>query len=78
MPELLTFEQTEQGWALERPPEMARAAGAAEGSYLVIYLKDGRISTEILPPANEEMKQSVQESITQFKDAFEEMKRLGD
>jgi hypothetical protein len=59
-------------------PEMAREAGVAEGSYLVFYLNEGHVSAEIFPPATEEMKRGVRESIEKFKDAFAEMKRLGD
>ena len=59
-------------------PEMARAAGVADGSLIVLYLKDGCVSAEILPPPTEEMRRSVQESIDKFGDAFAEMKRLGD
>lgn len=59
-------------------PEMAHAANVAEGSYVVLYLSDGNVTAEVLPPATEEMKQSVQRSIDKFGDAFAEMKRLGD
>jgi hypothetical protein len=58
--------------------EMARDAGVAEGSFIVLYLKEGSVSAEILPPATEEMKRSVEESLDKFSDAFAEMKRLGD
>lgn len=78
MSELLTPQKTDRGWVLAMTPEMAREAGVDEGSYLVFYLNEGQASVEILPPATEEMKQSVRESIDKFKDAFAEMKRLGD
>ena len=78
MSELLTPTKTDQGWVLAMAPEMARAAGVVEGSLIVLSLKDGGVSAEILPPATEEMKRSVQESIDKFGDAFGEMKRLGD
>ncbi|MCI0486876.1 MAG: hypothetical protein L0229_09775 [Blastocatellia bacterium] len=76
MSELLTPTKTDQGWAVTMTPEMARAAGVAEGSIIVLYLKEGNVSAEIMPPATEEMKRSVRESIDKFKDAFAEMKRL--
>ncbi len=59
-------------------PEMAKEAGVAENSFLIFYLGESVVSAEILPPAIEEMKRSVEESIDKFKDAFAEMKRLGD
>lgn len=76
--DLLTPQKTERGWVAPMTPEMATEAGAPEGSFLVFYLSKGGVSAEILPPATEEMKRSVQESIDKFKDAFAEMKRLGD
>ncbi|MFL6216189.1 MAG: hypothetical protein ACJ74J_20065 [Blastocatellia bacterium] len=78
MPTLLTPDKTEQGWVVTMSPEMARAAGVANGSLIVLYLKEGSVSAEILPPPTEEMRRSVQESIDKFGDAFAEMKRLGD
>jgi hypothetical protein len=78
MSTLLTPNKTEQGWVVTMSPEMARAAGVAEGSLIVLYLKEGSVSAEILPPPTEEMQRSVQESIDKFADAFAEMKRLGD
>ncbi len=78
MSSLLSFRQTEQGWAAIMPLEMAQQAGVAENSLLVLHVQDGAISAEILPPITEETKQRVRESIAKFKDAFDEMKRLGD
>lgn len=52
-------------------------ACVAAGSYIVLYLSDGRVSAEILPPATEEMQRSVQESVDKLKGAFSELKRLG-
>lgn len=74
----LAFQPTEQGWAATMPPEMAHQAGVAENSLFIVHLKDGIITTEILPPISDETKQRVKDSILKFKDAFAEMKRLGD
>jgi len=78
MPEVLTPQKSDHGWIIAMTPEMAREAGVAEGSFLVLYLREGQVSAEILPPVTEETKQGVRESIDKFKDAFAEMKRLGD
>lgn len=78
MSDLLTPQRTERGWVVAMTPEMAHEAGVADGSYLVFYLREGQVSAEIFPPATNEMKRSVEESIDKFKDAFAEMKRLGD
>ena len=78
MSDLLTPQKTEYGWVIAMTPEMANEAGVEEGSFLVFYLHKGGVSAEILPPATEEMKRSAQQSIDKFKDAFAEVKRLGD
>ena len=59
-------------------PEMAKDAAVAEVSLVVIYLREGGSSAEILPPATEGMKCSVGESADKFRDVFAELKRLGD
>ena len=78
MSELLVPKKSERGWIIQMTPDMAREAGAAEGSSLIVYLGAGGISAEILPPATDEIKSSVTRSIEKFADAFTEMKRLGD
>ena len=78
MPEVLTPQKGAHGWVVAMTPEMAREAGVAEGSFLVFYLGEGHVSAEILPPATVAMKRGVEESLDKFKDAFAEMKRLGD
>lgn len=78
MSDLLTPQKTDHGWVISMTPEMADEAGVVAGSFLVFYLNKGGVSTEILPPATEDMKRSVQQSVDKFGDAFAEMKRLGD
>ncbi|MBA3716586.1 MAG: hypothetical protein H0W76_29745 [Pyrinomonadaceae bacterium] len=68
----------DEGWVIPMTREMARAARVAEGSYVVLYLKEGSITAEILPPATEEMKESVRRFAERNADFLEEMKRLGD
>lgn len=78
MAEVLTPRKSERGWVIQMTPEMAREARVAEGSFLVIYLNESGISAEVLPPATEEINDSVKRSIDKFGDAFAEMKRIGD
>ncbi len=78
MSNLLTFQPREHGWAATMPPEMAHQAGVEENSLFIVHLNDGVITTEILPPISDETKKRVSESILKFKEAFAEMKRLGD
>jgi hypothetical protein len=78
MSEMPTIVHTAQGWTVPMLPEMTQIADVPEGSYIVLHLERGGVKAEIIPPATEEMKQSVRESVAKFKDAFAEMKRLGD
>ena len=39
MANTLTLTQTQQGWILKMPAEMAEVLGAAEGSLLMLYAK---------------------------------------
>ena len=66
------------GWVITMTPEMARGAGVAEGSHIAFYLSDGAVAAEILPPASPELRAEVRRVADKFRDAFAEMKRLGD
>jgi hypothetical protein len=74
----LAPQKTDLGWVIEVPAEVARALGVAEGSFAVLTTKEGRLEVEILPSPTPELIESVRETCEEFKDAFEEMKRLGD
>ena len=75
---LLIPKKTEQGWVVDMTPEMAHAAGVAEGSHVVLYVSEGGVTAEVLPAATEEMKQSVRRFAEENADFLSEMKRLGD
>ncbi|MCA1640294.1 MAG: hypothetical protein LC768_18575 [Acidobacteria bacterium] len=68
----------DEGWVVPMTPEMARAARVAEGSSVVLDVKEGSIMAERLPPATEEMKESVRRFAERNADFLEKMKRLGD
>lgn len=74
----LAPQKTDLGWVIEVPAEIAQVLGVAEGSFAVLSTKEGRLDVEILPPPTPELIQSVRETCEEFKDAFDEMKRLGD
>ena len=78
MSDVLSPQKTGRGWIMDLPPEMAKALGVEEGSVIVLYPHEGGMSYEILPPLSPDMKASVLETCEQFKEAFAEMKRLGD
>jgi hypothetical protein len=73
-----TPQKTNLGWVIEVPYEMAQALGVGEGSLAVLHAKDGSIEVEILPPPFPELEESARRIYEKYKDAFEEMKRLGD
>jgi hypothetical protein len=75
---VLAPQKTGRGWIMDIPPEMAKALGVEEGSVLVLYPREGGMSYEVLPPLSPGMEASVLETCEQFKEAFAEMKRLGD
>lgn len=75
---VLTPEKAGRGWIMEIPSEMAKALGVGEGSLIVLYPREGGMSYEILPPLSPDMKDSVLQTCEEFKEAFAEMKRLGD
>jgi hypothetical protein len=71
-------QKTDLGWVIEVPAEIANVLGLAEGSFAVLSTKVGRLDVEILPPPTPDLLKSVRETCKEFKDAFAEMKRLGD
>lgn len=78
MSDLLSPQKTGRGWIMEIPPEMAAAMGVDEGSIIVLYPREGGMSYELLPPLSPDMKASVLATCEDLKEAFAEMKRLGD
>lgn len=78
MPKSLTPTEDESGWVITMTPEMARLAGVVEGSQIIFYVSQGNVSAEILPPAPPELDEFAQRIAEKHRDAFTEMKRLGD
>lgn len=78
MSDVLSPEKTGRGRVVDVPPEMAAAMGVGESSVIVLYPHEGGMRYEILPPLSPDMKASVFETCEQFKEAFAEMRRLGD
>jgi hypothetical protein len=78
MPKALTPSEADNGWVITMTPEMARLASVPEGSLIVFYISEGKIAADILPPAPPEIDEFVERMVEKHRDAFEEMKRLGD
>lgn len=75
---LTYIKPADAGWVIDMTPEMAQAAGVAEGSHVVFYFKDGTVAAEILPPLSDDLRTEVRQIAEEFADAFAEMKRRGD
>ena len=71
-------QKTDLGWVVDVPNEIAQAIGVTEGSIALLHANEGRLEVEILPPPSAELVESVRRINEKYKDAFEEMKRLGD
>lgn len=78
MSAILTPRQTEQGWVLEMTPEMIDSLGVAEGSKILLTSCEGGISAEILPPLAPDLQEFIKGFCEKNREAFEELKRLGD
>ncbi|MBS1811757.1 MAG: hypothetical protein JST84_26585 [Acidobacteria bacterium] len=78
MSAILMPRQTEQGWVVDLPPEMAQAIGVAEGSMVILYAHEGSVRTEILPPVSAEIKNISQYLLQKNRALYEEMKKVGD
>ena len=71
-------QQTDQGWIIDIPADMAAVMGVEEGSVAVLYPKMGTIEVEVLPPPSPELIAEINETLEELKDTFAELKRLGD
>jgi hypothetical protein len=74
----MQVQKTDQGWFIEIPPDMADVMKIARGSIGVLHPHKGGLEMEILPPPSPELITSVREICEQFREDFDEMKRLGD
>jgi hypothetical protein len=73
-----TLQGTDLSRAIELPTDITRAAGVSPGSVAVLYAEPGSLSVEILPPLSPGLKADVRRTCEEFRDAFEEMRQLGD
>lgn len=78
MSDQTTIQKSDKGWIIELPDEFAEIIGAEKKSIGLLEYKDGKIEVEILPPPSAELEKSVDRVFDKYKEAFEEMKRLGD
>ncbi|MFN0124220.1 MAG: hypothetical protein ACKV2V_27285 [Blastocatellia bacterium] len=70
--------QVDQGWIISIPDDMVKIMGVARGSVGVLHPKAGGIEVEILPPLDPDLRSSVLEGCEELREAFEELKHIGD
>ncbi len=73
-----TPQKTDQGWVVDIPAELLQALGVAEGSQVVLEVRDQRLEAAILPPPSSELLEEIRETYAELKDTFAELKRHGD
>ncbi len=78
MSSVMVPQKTKEGWIIDLAPDLAQALGVAEGSIGILYVNDGKLSYEILPPPGSELEHEFQLAYAELKDTLAEMKRLGD
>ncbi len=74
----ITLQKADRGWIIELPDDFTETLGVEKGSIAVLYAGKGIIETDIIPPPSEKLKDISKRIAEKYKEAFEEMKRLGD
>ena len=71
------LQKTGRGWIIEIDDDFASELGVPKGSIALMNARNGKIETEILSPSPE-LEKTIDRIFNKYKEAFEEMKRLGD
>jgi hypothetical protein len=74
----LTLKRSEKGWIVELPEDFTDTLGVEKGSMAVLYAGEGKIEADIIPPPSKKLKDLSRRISVKYKDAFGEIKRLGD
>lgn len=75
---LLTVQKSAKGWIIELPEDFTEEIGAERNSIGILQVSDGKIEVEVIPPPSSELERAIDRIHEKYKDAFAEMKRLGD
>jgi hypothetical protein len=73
----IVIEKSDKGWIVELPDDFSQEIGVEKGSIAVLRGSEGKIEAEIIAPSPE-IKKSVDRIYDKWKDAFTEIKRIGD
>ena len=74
----ITIQKSDKGQIVELPDDFSEEIGVEKGSIAVLSGSKGKVETEIIPPISPELEKAVDRIYDKYKDAFAEMKRLGD
>jgi hypothetical protein len=74
----LTLQKSDKGWIVELPEEFTQTLGIEKGSIAVLYANEGKIETDLIPPSSQRLRDISRRVADKYRDAFEEIKRLGD
>jgi hypothetical protein len=75
---VLVPQKSERGWIVELPDDFVEELGQEKGAIAVMYAWEGGIKTEVIPAPEPELENAIDRIYEKYKDAFAEMKRLGD
>ena len=74
----ITLQKSDRGWIIELPEDFTEEIGAEKNSIGLLQVSDGRIEVEVFPPPSPELETAIDRIHEKYKDAFAEMKRIGD
>lgn len=88
MPEILEIEQVMEertesnernldSWTVEIPKEIITAQGLLDGTLVTLTYKSGKVEVELIEPSAK-LREISNQIIKQRREAYEEMKRIGD
>jgi hypothetical protein len=73
----ITIQKSDKGWIVALPDDFSQEIGVEKGSIAVLRGNEGKIEAEIIAPSPE-IEKSIDRIYSKWKDAFTEMKRIGD
>jgi DNA-directed RNA polymerase specialized sigma54-like protein len=74
----IIIQKSNKGWIIELPDDFSEEIGVEKGSIALLSGSNGKVETEIIPPPSEELKDISKRITAKYKEAFAEIKRLGD
>lgn len=63
---------------IDLPPDIAAALQVSPDARAMLTVREGNLSIEILPPVTPRIEAHIQRVLAKYRDAFEELQKLGD